>query len=243
MRLRLRKWLKFLWSRYTLWPPVGWVRFGSLRRTSPISRDFGFDRGLPVDRYYIEGFLASHAGDVRGHVLEVAGNDYTRRFGGDRVTHSDVLHSPIGTLPPGVTIVADLTRAANIPSETFDCIILTQTLLLIYDLRAAVATLHRILRPRGILLVTVPGISQLIREDLEVWGEYWRFTSQSTRRLFAEVFPDESLSVQAYGNVLAATSFLYGLAAQELRRAELDQHDRDYEVIIGLRAVKPSAVA
>ena len=48
-----------------------------------LSRDFGFDRGTPIDRYYIESFLSTHASDIRGHVLEVADNTYTRRFGGD----------------------------------------------------------------------------------------------------------------------------------------------------------------
>src|SRR4029453_14668409 len=44
---------------------------GTLRRTRPLSNDFGYDRGTPVDRYYIERFLARHQSDVKGRVLEV----------------------------------------------------------------------------------------------------------------------------------------------------------------------------
>lgn len=215
--------------------PVGLFSFGDLRRLTPVSRVFGFDRGTPVDRYYIENFLARNAGDVRGRVLEVGENTYTQKFGGDRVVQSDVLH--VSEKNPQATIIADLANADHIPSDTFDCIILTQTLQLIYDVRAAVSTLHRILKPGGILLATIPGISQI---DHHEWGNswYWAFTSLSAERLFAEVFPSANLSVETRGNVLAATAFLHGLALEELRAEELDHHDPDYQVIIGVRAAK-----
>jgi hypothetical protein len=38
--------------------------------------------------------------------------------------------------------------------------------------------------------------------------------------------------------VLSATGFLYGLAASDLTGDELAAHDRLYEVIVGVRAVK-----
>lgn len=237
----LYHWLQAQWHGRDHWPPVGCVRFGSLRRMTPISRDWGFDRGIPVDRYFIERFLAEHALDIRGHVLEVGQNTYTRRFGGDNVTKSDVLHAIEGN--PQATIVGDITCAEHIPSETFDCVIFTQTLLVIYEVRAAIQTLFRILKPDGVLLVTVPGVAHHItRYDMDRWGDYWRFTSLSARRLFEEVFPAANVQVKAYGNVLAAIAFLHGLAAQELRPEELDYRDPDYEVSIMVRAWKPSLV-
>src|SRR5437867_1279561 len=129
-------------------PPAGWVRFGSLRRITPVSRVWGFDRGLPIDRYYIERFLSAHASDVRGHVLEIGSDTYTRRFGKDAVTRSDVLSVAEGN--PKTTMMADLTCADHIPSDTFDCILLTQTLQFIYDVHAVLKTLYRILKPAGI---------------------------------------------------------------------------------------------
>jgi SAM-dependent methyltransferase len=148
---------------------------------------------------------------------------------------SDVLHVTTGN--PKATIVADLSRAPHIPSDLFDCIIFTQTLHLIYDLRPAIATLHRILKPGGVLLATFPGITQI---DRGRWGEqwYWSFTSRSAQRLFVEAFPVANLSVQAYGSVLSALAALQGLAAEELRPAELDFCDPQFEVLVTLRAVK-----
>jgi SAM-dependent methyltransferase len=221
---------------------VGWVRFGSLRRLAPLGDVFGLKRGhrldLCLDRYYIMQFLERHASDIQGHVLEIGGNTYTHRFGGTRVQQADVLHAAAGN--PEATIVADLTCADHIPTHAFDCIILTQTLQYIYDLPAALRTVYRILKPGGVLLATCPGISQMSRHDAEQWGEYWRFTTFSVRRLIADVFPAAAVSVQGHGNVLVALAFLHGLLITELRREELEYHDPDYEVLITARAQKPS---
>lgn len=230
--------LSAVWRTFGARSLVGAVRFGSLRRLTPISRDFGFDRGLPIDRYYVEGFLAEHAADIRGRVLEIGDNDYTVRFGGDRVTQSDVLHVNAGN--PRATIVGDLASADHVPSDAFDCLILTQTLHLIYDVHAAIETIYRILKPGGVVLATVPGISPISRDE---WSEswYWSFTALSARKLFAASFPAANVMVGAHGNVLASTAFLYGLATRELRQEELDYRDPQYETLIAIRAVKPGA--
>jgi SAM-dependent methyltransferase len=231
-----QSWLRLWLKRCVTGPSVGWVRFGSLRRVAPISRAFGFDRGLPVDRYYIERFLSAHAADIQGDVLEIGDNTYTRRFGAERVTKSDVLHVSEGN--PEATIVGDLTCAEHISPDSFDCVILTQTLHLIYDVRAALKTLFRILKPGVVLLATFPGISQISND---CWREswYWAFTHLSARRLFEEIFPSANVRVEVAGNVLAAIAFLHGLAAEELRQEELDYQDSHYEVSVLVRAVKP----
>jgi SAM-dependent methyltransferase len=223
-------------ARLAAWPPVGWVRFGDLRRLKPISSDYGSGRGLEIDRYYIEKFLAEHAGDIHGRVLEIKHNMYTRRFGQDRVTKSDVLHPVEGN--PDATIIADLTKADHLPSNVYDTIIFTQTLQVIYDIRTVMATLYRLLKPGGIILATVSGMAQLSLDDFDRWGEYWRFTSLSARLLFEETFSIGNVSVHPYGNVLAAISFLEGLACEDLKQSELDARDRSYEVLIAIRAVK-----
>ncbi len=180
--------------------------------------------------------LARHATDIKGRVLEVGDDSYTRRFGGDRVSVRDILHVTEGN--PTATIVADLAHADHIPSDAFDCIILTQTLHLVYDVRSALLTLRRILRPGGVLLTTFPGISQI---SIDEWSDcwYWSFTLHSAHRMFEEVFPAQNLGIRSFGNVLAATAFLQGLAVDELTRKELDHHDPHYQTLITVRAVKP----
>jgi SAM-dependent methyltransferase len=240
--LALRSWLRFHQRRFRLQRPrVGTLKSAHLWRVRPVSRVFGLDRGLPIDRYYIERFLSTYCDDLQGHVLEVGDDYYTRKFSGGRLVTSDVLHVTQGN--PKATIVADLTCANSIPSDTFDCIICTQTLQMIYDVRAALGHLYRILRPCGVLLVTCHGISKIARrEGVDPWGEYWRLTAQSARRLLEEFFPAFNVTVATYGNVLAAVASLHGLAVEEMAQDELDYLDPDYEVLIGIRAKKGATV-
>lgn len=219
------------------WPRAGTVDLGELRRVTPISRIFGFDRGTVIDRYYIEKFLGQHRGDIRGRCLELGDAYYITKFGDGKAQQIDVLHYTAGN--PDATIVADLTDAPHIPSDAFDCIIFTQTLQMIFDFQAALDTLHRILKPGGVLLLTTHGISKIARRlGVDDWGEYWHFTAQSMAALGAARFPGAEIAVSTSGNVLAATAFLHGIAAEELSAEELDYVDPDFEVVITVRVQK-----
>jgi glycosyltransferase involved in cell wall biosynthesis len=220
-------------------PKPGAVRFGHLRRTLPLSKEFGYDRGGPIDRYYIEAFLKENGEYIHGNVLEIGDNAYTLAYGGERVTKSDVLF--IDASNPQATIIGDLSTADHIPADQFDCIILTQTLHLIYDFQSAIRHCHRILKPGGALLLTVPGITQI---DYGQWGDtwYWSFTGRAIQKLLAGYFGAEHLFVQTHGNVLAATAFLYGLGQDEISRGEKEENDPHYQVIITARAVKKEVI-
>ena len=213
---------------------VGSVEFGDLRRLRPISREFGYDRGKPLDRRYIEDFLSRNAEDIKGRVLEVADNAYTIQFGGTRVTQSDILHANANN--PRATVVGDLAEGHNFPLQAFDCIVLTQTLHFIFDMEKAVATLHRMLKPGGVLLVTVSGLSCIERD--RSWPPLWTLSPTALRRLLEERFGKQNVSAAAYGNVLAAVAFLHGLAEDELRPTELDTHDPEYPVTVVARATR-----
>jgi hypothetical protein len=226
------RWFRSLTQR----PRVGRIDFGDLRRLKPISEEWGFDRGMPIDRFYIDQFLSSESQVVRGRVLEVGSPELTHRHGAGRVTRSDVLH--VVDASPPVTIVGNLATGEAIPPNVFDCAIVTQTLQFIYDIHGAVQTLHRMLAPGGIALVTVPGISRISRYDMDRWGQYWCLTTRSARNLFEEAFAPANVDVRAYGNVLAATAFLHGVAAEELETAELLDSDPGFETLIAIRARK-----
>jgi SAM-dependent methyltransferase len=207
---------------------------GDLRRLEPIDPDFGLGRGRPVDRWYIERFLDAHRADVRGNVLEVADDHYTRRFGEGRVAVADVLHRSAGN--ERATLIGDLSDGANLPADRFDCFICTQTLQYVFELAPAIATIRRILKPGGVLLLSVPGISQISPYDREHWGEHWRFTPQSVERLLRAEFGE--VEAAGHGNVLSAIAFLHGMAWDDLQAHELAHPDDRYPLVVTARAVK-----
>ena len=212
--------------------PLGHVRLGDFDCTSPICQDFGFDRGTPVDRYYIEAFLAAHSRDIRGRALEVGDASYCRKFG-TGIVRQDVLH--VAADSPEATIVGDLSVPGVPPEGAFDCLVVTQTLHLIYDMHAAVAAMHRALKSGGVLLLTCPGISQV---DCGEWGAtwFWSITRPAAERMFGDVFGAVNVAVEARGNVYAAVCFLEGLALEEVDAAKLEVLDTSYPVIVTVRA-------
>ena len=221
-RKRVRRIVRPAWS------------FRLLRATGPIGTHWGWDRGAPVDRHYIEGFLDRHRSDIRGRVLEIKGPLYTNRFGAD-VTSSDVLD--VNPANAAATIHADLAAADGVPSGAFDCAIVTQTLQLILDVRPALAHLHRMLAPGGVLLATVPTTSRVVQPGPE-GVDYWRFTPPACNALFGAEFGEDNVLVEPHGNLPASVAFLHGLAAEELPRETLDRYDPNFPLVVGIRAVK-----
>jgi peptidoglycan/xylan/chitin deacetylase (PgdA/CDA1 family) len=212
--------------------------WGDLRRIDPISRDWGYERGTPVDRRYIDAFLAAHSSDVRGAVLEVQEDDFTGAFGGPRVTASDVLD--IDPSNDRATVFADLRWAPGLASERFDCIILTQTLHVINDIEAALRECYRLLKPGGVLLSTLPAASRTCLEYGQD-GDLWRVTPAGARRLVQVAFRPSQASFDTYGNILTNTAFLHGLAAEELTDEEFAATDPYFPAITGVRARKSNA--
>jgi hypothetical protein len=219
-----------------LWAPrVGEVDFGDFGRVEPISIFHGFDRGKPIDRYYIERALEEWSTVVRGHVLEVHDSTYARSFGGENVKRSDVLD--INALNPIATIVADLGVIGSLPEGRFDCIILTQTLQYIYNIDNALDNLYRALAPDGTLLITVPGISPIGHNETAVW--YWEFTELSVKTMLIERFGERNVHARSYGNVFAAICFLTGLSLAEVGTERLQYRDARYPIIVFASARKP----
>jgi len=205
-----------------------------LHSLTPLSRAFGYDRGQPIDRIYIEDFLEAHSADVRGHVLEATDDTYSRRLGGARITGQDVIHRIPGN--DSATIVGDLADPETLPANSFDCIILTQTLQYVFDLQAAAKNLHHALRRGGVALITVPGIAPLHPGG---WGDdqYWLFTKAGLERLLATAFDAARIEVETFGNLYAATAFLHGAAVEDVSKSKLRPVDASYPVIVAARAV------
>lgn len=208
-----------------------------MRGTAPINPAFGSAQGTPIDRHYIAGFLGEHRALITGRVLEIGDRSYTERYGVG-VTQSDVLSA---VPSPVATFVGDLAACPEIADDSFDCIVLTQALHCIYDIRAVIGELHRILKPGGSVLCTVPGISQVSRYDMDRWGDRWRLTTQSATELFETAFAPDALAIQTYGNAYAAVCFLQGVPAERLNRVKLNRWEPDYQLIIGVVATKPAA--
>jgi len=212
------------------------VNVRDLTRVSPVSNVMGGDRGTPIDRYYIENFFRKNSHLIRGRVLEVGDSRYSRKFSSGKAGSFDVLHFVPGSRE--ATLIGDLRDTATLPTSAFDCFICAQTFQYTFEIRKAIEGAFYLLKPGGVLLATVPGISQISRYDAERYGEYWRFTTDSLQRLFEPVFGAD-LEIESFGNVMAATAFLQGIVLEDLPDLSLlDERDQDYQMLLTIRAGK-----
>lgn len=205
------------------------------RSVHPISRNFGVDRGTPIDRFYIEKFLYDNRDYIKNTVLEIADSYYSNKFHSGEYKQ-EILHFTNDN--PNATIIGDLTKLETLKPEIADCFICTQTLNFIYDVKAAIKGIHYSLKKGGIALVTVSGLSQISRYDMDRWGDYWRFTDKSIKLLFSEVFSQENITINTFGNALSTTAFLQGISAEELNNKELSFVDNNYQLILTVVARK-----
>ena len=199
-------------------------RWGNLRRTVPFSATYGFERGTPIDRHYLHGFLAEQRHLISGEVLEVQTDSYTRRFGHDvrRADTFDIVPSP------DVTYVCDFSHCETlIPDRSYDCLLLPNTLPHFRELEPALANAIRIVRPGGAILASAAGLLPLTGDV----PEYWRLSPDGWRQRLSIAWPGASLGIAGHGNCLAAIAAQLGLALEELTRPELDACDPRYPVL------------
>ena len=214
----------------------GWALRGALRTLDgPVSDIYGFDRGTPIDRPYIEGYLTQHSRDVHGRVLEVKSDDYARLFGGPRVSAVEVVD--VDTDNPHATLVADLNVAGALPTAAYDCVLLTQTLQFLTP-AVALPSLYASLAPGGVLLITTSALTRQETPD----SDRWRLPPSGLLDLLQEHLPAEAeVEVESRGNAVAAAASLLGMAVEELGASRLIAHDWRFPVVSLARVRRPSA--
>lgn len=202
----------------------GLPRWGNLRRTTPFSSSYGFERGTPVDRYYLHRFLAAHRDRIAGDVLEVQNNSYTERYGRE-VRRADTFDIVPEFSP---THLCDFAHCGGvIPSAAYDCLLLPNTLQHFRELDLALAHAIRVVRPGGTILASAAGLLPLTGDV----PDYWRMSPDGWRERLSAAWPGASLEITGHGNCLASVATQLGLALEELSPAELDVQDPRYPVL------------
>ncbi|MBJ7458396.1 MAG: methyltransferase domain-containing protein [Thermoleophilaceae bacterium] len=213
------------------------VRWGSFKRTKPFSECYGWDRGTPIDRWYIERYLESTKQYIHGDAMEIRDPAYVNRFGGSRVDKAHVVD--IDADNPRADLVADLCVPESLPSGAYDSVVLTQTFHLLADEQVALDNLWNSLKPGGTLIITAPCLSRVDHEIPEV--DFWRYTPRGFEQRLQLCLPaDAKISVEGHGNALSGAAFFLGLAAEELDESDLAVDDPFFPITCCARVEKPS---
>lgn len=200
-------------------------RWGNIRKHAPFSTYFGFDRGTPIDRYYINIFFATHASSITGDILELQAAGYATRYG-NNVNFIETVDIEPAFNP---TYCVDLcNEGATLPLARFDCILLPNSLSFFRDMKACLRNSLRMLKPGGVILAA--GASFV---PLDTAPEFQRFTSHGLREQIRDAVGSAAeTQIHQFGSCVSSVASLLGLCAEELTSDELDQLDEHYPVTI-----------
>ncbi len=205
-------------------------------RVTPMNDSFGYRRGTPIDRYYIQNAIKEYSKEIKGSVLEVGGNDYTMLYSNTSLKDSHILNYT--HMDGNNVIVGDLTKHDSLKEQKFDTFICTQTLNFIYDFESAISTSYELLNNGGYFIGTVASVSNISKYDNDRWGDYWRFTEKGIKKAL-DNSQFQVIDLSGFGNVLAAKSMFDGCVIEDFKNLQLLDHvDPAYPVIISFLCFK-----
>ncbi len=193
----------------------------------PIERDFGSNRGKPLDRYYIEEFIEKNRSIIRGKVLEIGDDRYSKKY---------LDNSQINVLRGKnnrnyINHEGDLLDFNSLKSiGKFDTLILTNVINFIYEYDIAIKNIAKLITKDGKCLFSVSGLSGLSKFDNERWGDYWRFSEKSLYLSLKKHF--HNVEIDYFGNASVAAASILGIVTEDLPESTLKIKDYDYPVII-----------
>ena len=203
-------------------PKPGTVRFGDFGRLWPFSHRFGFDRGAPVDRYYLQQFVRSIRPVVRGRCLEIGGslkNNWLYRFDVDEFRTLELEQSRVAD-----DLVGDAADRGVLDPESWDSILAFHVLEHCPNPFAVASNMCAWLRPNGHACIVVPCAQRVHNYP----GDYWRFMPDGLRVLFRDF---SEVNVSTYGNPLTVVSNYLALSHTELLAEDMDAVHPDYPVL------------
>jgi glycosyltransferase involved in cell wall biosynthesis len=222
-------------------PVLRHLRALQFRRLRPFGD--GRLRGTPVVRHYWAEFVSAHRSDLRGRGLEIGSTHTLRRYGGGGLATLDAMDLEMHS--PEVAVVADLSRADHVASDSYDCFVIPATAHVIHDIGAALYHALRILKPGGVLLIDFPCVDYYFPRGLDMGTGaplflHWWFTPINVENLLRRAGLDGAdYRMEVYGNLFARIAYQLNLPAEELTRRELEHRDPGHPLLVCVRAVKP----
>lgn len=197
------------------------IDWGSLRRLMPVCGNFGFTRGWPVDRYYLDQYIAKISNLVTGNVLEVGvyvSDPMKKKF-----PHSKSFHAVDVIKTDKVDYAGDIHERSLFSEGSFDTILCFNVLEHCKMPWVVVENMHHWVKKGGQVFCMVP-VTQRRHEDPK---DCWRILPQSLEWMFKSFSKAE---IHCRGNPLTAVSALLGIPSDELSKKELDFDHPDYPV-------------
>ncbi len=196
----------------------------------PFQLFMGGSKNRTIGRFYIDDFWKNNLNCITGDVLEIGRRNYFNDIDSSRISSYQCLD--IAKFED-VDIVADIQDMPQILDNTYDTIICTQVLEHLESPQSAINEIYRILKKKGVLLLSVPFLNNYHMEP----HDYWRFTEFSVRYLLKNF---TSKDINNYGNSNVFTLASMGFTSKEIPKWLLFKSEEPihFPIIITAKAIK-----
>lgn len=208
--------------------PLGAIDFGDFRGQLPFCPQFGSLRGTPIDRYYLDKFIAEIREEVVGNTLEIGGKKDNRLLYG---VNKAAPYLTMDLAGKGLDIIGDAHDISAVEKGSLDSVIIFNVLEHCQRPWVVVDNIYEWLKDNGQVFCMVPNAQRVHNFP----KDYWRIFPDAIDSLFAR-FPHRKLYI--YGNPLTTIASYMGVAAEELKAEELDAAQENYPVASCIHARK-----
>lgn len=199
----------------------GSIDFGALSPGHPLCPFFGFLRGTPIDRHYLDAFVREFRSRIVGRTLEIGGTPETRtRHRLTRVTRFLTVDADPASQ---ANYVGDVHTSTLFPRARFDTILAFNVLEHCRDPGRVVRNVRAWLKPGGAFLCMVPNAQRIH----QVPKDYWRPLPDALEFLTRE-FGERQFRM--YGNLTTTIASLAGASFEDVPPSYFQWHDERYPV-------------
>ena len=202
----------------------------TLKSIKIYSEKFGFDRGTPIDRYYINTFLENlKLENSFNRSLEFGEIHYSDRF---KVKEKYFLSHPAYETRAisSKQISFDLNSAHNYDGIKFDLILSTNVINFTKNPFVSIKHHMDMLNSGGTLVLTASASMPISKFDAERWGDYWRIAPDGLNQLLRTL--NCEYDIHSFGSFVTSIAFLCGLSAEEVDPLDLNENDDRYPIIV-----------
>ena len=220
--------VEYLRSLGLLVLPVGSINLGSFANGKPFCHEFGYTRGTPIDRVFLDVFIDTIRDQVYGATLEIGGRKEDKSL--YRFQNAEPFETLDVEAGSGADHVGDAHCITLFRPGSWDSILAFNVLEHCERPWIVVSNFLYWLRPGGMAFCVVPNAQRLHRGP----RDYWRILPDAASSLFSDF---EEVTILRYGNLLTSQAAMSGIAAEELHYA-MAYSDRDYPTVTCISARK-----
>lgn len=217
-------------------------RFINPHNKIPLTRNFGFYRGTPIDRYFINKWIYDFLDEIdSGNKLkgiEIGGFDYLKYNSKKYLANELVPKRELKKSKDSLCI--NLNEPINKDfklKEKYDFVICTQVLHVLENDINGLRIIYKLLKKGGLIIGSTAGtINPISIYDYKRWGCYRGYSDQGLKSILEKT--GFECQIETFGNFALAYEILNGAVVEDIDQSLFKENDEIFQILHLFKAYK-----